>query len=281
MYGYAFFMGVAMDFSQFLQKKLQAAPETLPFSGFPGGLPKGKLMEISGALGGGKTEVLLRFLRENPSLQVAWIEVGPSHSSGTVPSIYPCALSGRGVDLSRVLFVEPSNLSEALWCAQQILKSQIFGAVILSRQETTPAMVIPHTTRLHFTMHAPLYPKIQIRPRDSRSTELRGPQTGVQASMKSRVAENHLGEIELRRLQIAAEKSGAMFFLLQEKPMLAGNWPLYLQLTVDQGKIQVIKHRGQALIAHTTHHYINGQDMSGQGPAINTTEGEWAAQNIG
>jgi len=259
MYGYAFFMGVAMDFSQFLQKKLQAAPETLPFSGFPGGLPKGKLMEISGALGGGKTEVLLRFLRENSTLQVAWIEVGPSHSSGTVPSVYPCALSGRGVDLSRVLFVEPSNLSEALWCAQQILKSQIFGAVILSRQETTPAMVIPHTTRLHSTMHA----TTQIRPRDSRSTELRGPQ----ASVKSRVAENNLGEIELRRLQIAAEKSGAMFFLLQEKPMLAGNWPLYLQLTVDQGKIQIIKHRGQALVV--------------QGPAINTTEGEWAAQNIG
>jgi hypothetical protein len=247
MYGYAFSMGVAMDFSRFLQKKLQALPETLPFSGLPGGLPKGKLMEISGALGGGKTEVLLRFLQENPALQVAWIEVGAD--------IYPCAFSERGVDLSRVLFVEPAQLSEALWCAQQILKSQIFGAVILSRRETAPAMFIPHTTN--------------ARPRDSRSTELRG--------LQSRV-EKELGEIELRRLQIAAEKSGAMFFLLQEKPMLAGNWPLYLQLNVERQKIHVIKHRGSATEHRgqaMTHHY-----KSQDGQVVNTTEGEWA-QNIG
>ena len=159
MYGYAIFKGGAMDFSQFLQKKLQAAPETLPFSGLVGGFPKGKLMEISGTLGGGKTEVLLRFLRENPTVQVAWIEVG-SYGGG---DIYPGAFPEREVGLSRVLFVEPSNLGEALWCAQQILKSQIFGAVVLSlceiRGESAAApsivsMVIPHTTRPHTTMPA-------------------------------------------------------------------------------------------------------------------------------
>jgi len=244
MYGYAFRMGSAMDFSQFLQKKLQSTPETLPFSGLPGGLPKGKLMEFSGALGGGKTEVLLRFLQETPALQVAWIEVGPDTSCG----IYPCAFSERGVDLSRVLFVEPTHMSEALWCAHQILKSQIFGAVILSQRErisgsTSVPMVIPHTTTI-------------VRPRSSRSTELRGPQ--------SRVDSKELGEIELRRLQIAAEKSGSMVFLLQEKSMSAGSWPLYMQLSVNQGKIQILKHRGQ--------HFNQN---------ANTTEGEWAQQSIG
>jgi hypothetical protein len=237
MYGYAFRMGSAMDFSQFLQKKLQSTPETLPFSGLPGGLPKGKLMEFSGALGGGKTEVLLRFLQENPAQQVAWIEVGAD--------IYPCAFSERGVDLSRVLFVEPTHMSEALWCAHQILKSQIFGAVILSQRErisgsTSVPMVIPHTTTI-------------VRPRSSRSTELRGPQSRVE-----------LGEIELRRLQIAAEKSGSMVFLLQEKPMSAGSWPLYMQLSVNQGQIQILKHRGQSFQQ-----------------TANTTEGEWAQQSIG
>jgi recA bacterial DNA recombination protein len=244
MYGYAFSIGSAMDFSQFLQKKLQSTPETLPFSGLSGGLPKGKLIEFSGALGGGKTEVLLRFLQENPALQVAWIEVGAD--------IYPCAFSERGVDLSRVLFVEPTHMSEALWCAHQILKSQIFGAVILSQRErisgsTSVPMVIPHTTTI-------------VRPRSSRSTELRGPQ--------SRVDSKELGEIELRRLQIAAEKSGAMVFLLQEKPMSAGSWPLYMQLHIqskdNQGQIQILKHRGQSFQ-----------------PTANTTEGEWAQQSIG
>ena len=237
-----------MDFSQFLQKKLQSTPETLPFSGLPGGLPKGKLMEFSGALGGGKTEVLLRFLQENPALQVAWVEVGAD--------IYPCAFSERGVDLSRVLFVEPTHMSEALWCAHQILKSQIFGAVILSQREsaagtTQVPMVIPHTTTI-------------VRPRSSRSNELRGPQ--------SRSVDKELGEIELRRLQIAAEKSGSMVFLLQEKPMSAGSWPLYMQLHIqskdNQGQIQILKHRGQ----HLDQHYSQ---------SANTTEGEWAQQSIG
>lgn len=234
-----------MDFSQFLQKKLQSAPETLPFSGLPGGLPKGKLMEFSGALGGGKTEALLRFLQENPALQVAWIEVGSDTSCG----IYPCSFSERGVDLSRVLFVEPTHMSEALWCAHQILKSQIFGAVILSQREsasgsTQVPMIIPHTTTI-------------VRPRSSRSTELRGPQ-----------AVKELGEIELRRLQIAAEKSGSMVFILQEKPMSSGSWPLYMQLHIqskdNQGQIQILKHRGQ--------HFNQ---------TVNTTEGEWAQQSIG
>jgi hypothetical protein len=249
MYGYAFSMGSAMDFSQFLQKKLQSTPETLPFSGLPQGfprsLPKGKLMEFSGALGGGKTELLLRFLHENPAVQVAWIEVGPDHFSG----IYPCAFSERGVALSRVLFVEPTHMSEALWCAHQILKSQIFGAVILSQRgsaasSTQVPMVIPHTTTI-------------VRPRSSRSNELRGPQSRVDFMVKE------LGEIELRRLQIAAEKSGSMVFLLQEKPMSAGSWPLYMQLSIEQNKIQVLKHRGQATQSTTT------------------TEGEWAQQSIG
>jgi RecA/RadA recombinase len=221
-----------MDISQFFVKSADLeglnAQETLPCAAMPtlsGGLPLGKLIEMQGAQGSGKTETLLRFFQENSSLQVAWIEVGAT--------IYPCAFSERGVDLSRVLFVEAKDASEALWSAHQIIKSQIFGAVVLSQldclaQET---QVTPHPTQ-------------QTRPRDPRSTELRGPRSQREIS-------GSINEIELRRLQIAAEKSKAMIFFLNEKAISQDSWPLEVQMkfyrnAVQEVQIEILKaRRGQ------------------------------------
>src|SRR4051812_38374506 len=60
-----------------------ATHESLPFSRVAGGVPIGALTEISGPEGGGKTEVLLGFLAENPKARVAWIEERFT--------VYPCA----------------------------------------------------------------------------------------------------------------------------------------------------------------------------------------------
>lgn len=97
------------------------AREVLPFSLLEGGIPRGALTEISGSAGGGKTEVVLRLLAENPEIKVAWIEANFT--------LYPCRMAQQKVALDRVLFVETSI--EYLWVAQQVLRSQIFGAVVL------------------------------------------------------------------------------------------------------------------------------------------------------
>jgi RecA/RadA recombinase len=207
-----------MDISQFFIKSADLeglnAQETLPCSmipGLPAGLPVGKLIEMQGAQGSGKTETLLSFFQENPSLQVAWIEVGAT--------IYPCAFSERGVDLSRVLFVEAGNASEALWSAHQIIKSQIFGAVVLSQLDSIPeTQVTPHTTHL-------------TRPHDPRSHGLRGP----------RSQGDYLNEIELRRLQIATEKSKSTIFFLNEKAIAQDNWPLEVQMKFSRNDSQEVQ----------------------------------------
>jgi hypothetical protein len=219
-----------MNFSQLRSQMLTHRVERphlnekfLPFSALPGGLPCGKLIEMRGPQGSGKTELLLKLFQENASLQIAWIECGAN--------IYPCAFSERGVDLSRVLFIEASNSSEALWCAHQVLKSQIFDALVLGQMNEHPLeqqrsvvaknyKVIPHNTI--------------VRPRDSRSSESRG------------LEAKGLSEIELRRLQIAAEKSGSTVFLVNEKQISAESWPIQVQLKItrnlsSQPVIQILK----------------------------------------
>lgn len=102
-----------------------AIPEHFPFSLLNRGFPKSSLIEVSGALGSGKTEVILQFLKENPSLQVAWIE--------EELTIYPCSFLQKNIALERVLFAVPTQEKDALWIAHQVLRSQTFQVVVLSQ----------------------------------------------------------------------------------------------------------------------------------------------------
>lgn len=199
-----------MDLTQFLQKATSPAPKTyLPFSLVEGGLPQGGLIELSGSNGGGKQEALMRFLAENPSLPVAWLEEGTT--------TYPCAFPQHGVSLERLLFVNAEaahaeQSSRLLECAHQVLRSQVFGVLVLLARDSAQ-QIIPHN-------HHTITPSA---PRVSRSTEARRA-LGVTG----------FGEIELRRLQIAAEKSGTTVFILRETPSVESTWPLTAQLQVSR-----------------------------------------------
>jgi hypothetical protein len=96
--------------------------EGFAFSQLESGLPKGALVEISGSAGNGKTEAVLRFLAENPTVRVAWVE--------EEFTVYPCAFPQSRVGLDRVLFVD-STPGETLWTVHQILRSQVFGVIVL------------------------------------------------------------------------------------------------------------------------------------------------------
>jgi hypothetical protein len=108
---------------------LRGLPENefFPFSLLGTGLPRGALIELSGGSGGGKTEAILRFLSENPSLRAGWVE--------SRFSLFPGALPQWGVSLERLLFVEAAG-KRALWAAHQLLSSQLFSVVVLSLEES-------------------------------------------------------------------------------------------------------------------------------------------------
>lgn len=206
-----------MDLTQFLQKAVSPALKTyLPFSLVEGGLPQGSLVELSGSAGAGKLEALLRFLAENPALQVAWVEEGSS--------TYPCSFPQHGVSLERVLFVnaeEREGESSLLMnSAHAILRSQIFGVlVLLARDSVQQVYPRNHHTLAH--QRGSISTNGAFRPEPRRE----------------------LGEIELRRLQIAAEKSGTTIFILRETPSSANTWPLTAQLQIsrapESGELQV------------------------------------------
>jgi hypothetical protein len=140
--------------------------ERLQFSPMASGLPRSALTEISGPHGGGKSEMVIQFLAENPDVRAAWIE--------EQFSVYPVAFPQLGVGLERVLFVEAGR--QGLWTTQQILRSGLFSVVVLAGKVLT--------------------------------------------------------EINLRRLQLAAEKAQACVILLREKPTLQGKWPISVQIEV-------------------------------------------------
>lgn len=208
-----------MELTQLLQKADTFAPKTYwPFSLVEGGLPQGGIIEISGAAGGGKLEALLRFLAENPALQVAWVEEGAT--------TYPCAFPQAGVDLERVLFVNaepahPEQQSFLMDCAHQILRSQIFGVLVLLPRDPMSAQLLypPH--------HTP------SRGSSSFKAALSGPESRAQS------------EVELRRLQIAAEKSGTTVFIIRETPLVANTWPLTAQLGVERVSPSLGDFRGE------------------------------------
>lgn len=88
------------------------------------GLPRGALVHISGAHGCGKTELALKFLAENPTLRVAWIE--------DQFTLYPVSFEQLGAQLGRALFIHSGP--DTFWTFSQVLNSQYFEVVVLSSQ---------------------------------------------------------------------------------------------------------------------------------------------------
>jgi hypothetical protein len=96
----------------------------LPFSLVEGGIPKGALVHLHGLTGSGKTQMVLKFLAENPTAKVAWIEDDFN--------VYPVSFSQMNAGLDRILFISAHR--ESSWALSTVLSSQLFGIVILSGQ---------------------------------------------------------------------------------------------------------------------------------------------------
>lgn len=91
--------------------------ESLPFSRFAPGLPRGALVELTGP---GKTSLVAQLLAENAGLRAAWVE--------SRFSLLPSALPQRSVDLEKIFFVEGGKHSA--WAAATILRAQLFPILV-------------------------------------------------------------------------------------------------------------------------------------------------------
>jgi hypothetical protein len=164
----------------------------LSFSMLEQGIPRGALTEISGP---GKTEFLVRFLSEHPGLKVAWVE--------SELSVYPYAVYQRNGHLQRILFAEAG--SNSLWALMQILRSQVFGIIVLSSTTTTL------------------------------------PSQGAGGGIGQESCQVHFEERTLRAMQLAAEKSQAAVIFLRDEP--GDSWPVSLQIRVERTRVEILKRR--------------------------------------
>ncbi len=84
----------------------------------PSGIPRGMICEITGTA---RTEWLLSFLKQNPSLNTFWIE--------EQLTILPTAIQQRGIELSNILMAEAGGkLFQAL---RKALRSKLFDCLVL------------------------------------------------------------------------------------------------------------------------------------------------------
>ncbi len=84
----------------------------------PGGIPRGVICEVTGTA---RTEWLLRFLKQNPSLSTFWAE--------TALTILPTAIQQRGIELDRILIAETGE--KLFQTLRKALKSKLFDCVVL------------------------------------------------------------------------------------------------------------------------------------------------------
>ena len=107
-----------------------------------GGVPRGRLSEISGAASSGRTSLALSLLARTTRRGevVAWID--------TADRFDPLSAAGAGADLSRVLWVRAPGLREALQGAEHLLAARGFPLVVLDLTRVTETIPVPVWTRL-------------------------------------------------------------------------------------------------------------------------------------
>lgn len=85
------------------------------------GLPQPGIVELCGPAGSGRTSLALRLLRHQPA--AAWVDFERS--------LYPPAVAAAGVDLRRLLLLQPAA-DRGAWAVEQVLRAGCYGQVVVS-----------------------------------------------------------------------------------------------------------------------------------------------------
>ncbi|MEJ7812668.1 MAG: ATPase domain-containing protein, partial [Gemmatimonadaceae bacterium] len=105
------------------------------------GVPRGRLTEVVGARGSGKTTFLRRLVGETAALGVwvAYVDAGRTLAPGD------WAREGEG---EGVWMVRPASAAKGAWCADVLLRSGAFALVVLDGAPPLPRAVAARLVRL-------------------------------------------------------------------------------------------------------------------------------------
>jgi hypothetical protein len=106
-----------------------------------GGFPRGRLVEITGAVGSGRTSLA-------HALLAATTRAGEVAAVVDAADAFdPASAGAAGVDLARVLWARAPRPREALRCAERLLDARGFGVVVLDLgREAEPLRAQPRDT---------------------------------------------------------------------------------------------------------------------------------------
>lgn len=118
-----------------------------------GGLPRGRLSELTGPASSGLTSLALSLLASatRKGHCTGWIDGNDAFD--------PLSASAAGVALERVLWVRPPSLREALRCAERLLETEGFPLIVLdlaTREEPTASHAWLRLARLAASTHSTL-----------------------------------------------------------------------------------------------------------------------------
>ncbi len=103
-----------------------------------GGVPRGRVSELCGALSSGKTSLLLTLL-------AATTRRGESAACiDLADALHPESVARAGADLHRLLWVRPPSVIEAMRCTELLLQAGGFGLIALDL-----GAVVPRPLRSH------------------------------------------------------------------------------------------------------------------------------------
>jgi len=103
-----------------------------------GGMPCGRISEVTGARSSGKTSLLLAILAASTRRGevVACVDVADA--------LHPASVARAGADLQRILWVRPPTLSAAMRCTELLLQAGGFAVVVLDLGGPLPGRLRGH-----------------------------------------------------------------------------------------------------------------------------------------
>jgi recombination protein RecA len=119
-----------------------------------GGIPRGRLTEVLGSVGSGKTTLVRRIVERAAAagVWVAYVDatrtLAPRDWAEAEARALAEAASGAGMDGARLWVVRPHDPGRAAWCADVLLRSGAFGLVVLDGAPPLSRAIAVRLTRL-------------------------------------------------------------------------------------------------------------------------------------
>lgn len=195
------------------QGKYTPKPENTARSGYPeldeqlgGGIPQQGVIDLQSDIGIGELRLLLPYLRDrHQQQQRLLVYIAP-------PIVINSEmLAAYGVELSRLLIIEPKNEQEALWAAEQCLKSGCCHSVLLWQAQ----LQVHQVKRLQLASQQGAALQVMFRPVQSMAM-------GLPTTLSLQLSPDHAGiKVTIRRRKGGRRSEPFQINMHQHWPELA------------------------------------------------------------